>query len=94
MRKKPLTSISCFLQLRCLLMNNYKLELFEYKEPKMSGNNQQNEAGPVQGNVNGNEVENVQILPKIPEILDGGNMKTNFPSILVIINLLTITHSR
>ena len=60
----------------------------------MSGNNQQNEAGPIQGNGNGNEVENVQILPKIPEILDGGNMKTNFPSILVIINLLTITHSR
>ena len=75
-------------------MNNYKLELSEYKEPKMSGNDQQNEAGPVQGNGNGNEVENVQILPEIPEILDGGNMKTNFPSILVIINLLTITHSR
>ena len=49
-------------------MNNYyKLELSEYKEPKMSSNDQQNEGGPIQGNGNGNEVENVQILPEIPE---------------------------
>ena len=60
----------------------------------MSCNDQQNEAGPVQGNQDRNEVENVQILPEIPDVLDGGNMKNNFPSILVIINLLTITHSR
>ena len=41
MRKKTLDfNFACFLQLRRLLMNNYKLELSEYKEPKMSGNYQ------------------------------------------------------
>ena len=75
-------------------MNNYKLELSEYKEPEMSGNDQQNEGGLVQGNQHGDEVENVQILPEIPEVLGGGNMKNNFPSVLVIMHLLMNTHSR
>ena len=75
-------------------MDKYKFEVSAYKEPKMSGNDQQNEAGPVQGNQDENAVENVQILPEIPEVLDRGTMKNNLPSILVIINLLTITHSR
>ena len=52
----------------------------------MSCNDHQNEAGPVQGNQDRNEVENVQILPEIPDVLDGGNMKNNFPSILLIIH--------
>ena len=51
----------------------------------MSCNDQQNEAGPVQGNQDRNEVENVQILPEIPDVLDGSNMTNNFPSILFII---------
>ena len=51
----------------------------------MSCNDQQNEAGPVQGNQDRNEVENVQILPEIQDVLDGGNMTNNFPSILFII---------
>ena len=52
----------------------------------MSCNDQQNEAGPVQGNQDRNEVENVQILPEIPDVLDGGNMTNNFPSILLSYN--------
>ena len=52
----------------------------------MSCNDQQNEAGLVQGNQDRNEMENVQILPEIPDVLDGGNMTNNFPSILLSYN--------
>ena len=45
----------------------------------MSCNNHQNEAGPVQGNQDRNEVDNVQILPEIPDVLDGSNMKNISP---------------
>ena len=59
----------------------------------MSCNDHQNEAGPVQGNQDRNEVENVQIFSEIPDVLDGGNMKNNFPSILLIIHWLTEDYS-
>ena len=45
----------------------------------MSYNQLHNEGGQVQANQEAHEGEQMQIIAQIPEVIDGGNIKTSFP---------------
>ena len=51
----------------------------------MSSNEENNVGGQLQGNQEGHELEHMQIMAKIPEVMDRGNRKHNFPLIPVIL---------